>query len=635
MNDITIEPSPAGKGRKRLINKQEWKREKAKVKRYVHFRTFCLVHCQAIMSFYGSRYSRQGLPKFPTCGHKTKKHQCSSLTMTEIRKFNERFYREASKSYQDIFVLKHCVTNKPKRPGTKIKENVQNKPKTVSVKYNINTLRGTIPVCKKTFVAILGVGKNRIERILKQYHETGVFPSERRGGDRVSQKSAHKKQAIKNFIESITCCETHYARNKTVIRRYLPCELNIVKLWKMYNSEVGEHLIVKQCFFRNIFVRKYNIGFGSPKVDVCSKCLQFSEKIKKITDPQEKKKALTEQRIHKLRSKAFYDLLRDANPRIAILSFDCQKNLPLPKIPDQACYFSMQINLYNFTVVTGHSKSSLNPETVKSFIWTESDRQRSSNEIVSAVFYSLKHFNFNQEVEQVRLVADGCGGQNKNTTMVGMIQYWLQCCSPPHIKCVELVFPIVGHSFLPPDRVFAQIERKVKKCSTIIDPETYINIIKDYSTVLKMGEDYSVFDWKDEVQKVLKAPASWHFRFQPSKRLKFVKNANGFVVVKGEPFYKSDISEAKSICKKGKKISQINFLEPVKVGRSLKPDKIKSISSLLAKHYEIDWAADQSLHFFKNAFELEDPHKVEDHHEDSEEELILTFSENEDDNLII
>lgn len=332
--------------------------------------------------------------------------------------------------------------------------------------------------------------------------------------------------------------------------------------------------------------------------------------------------------MHKLRSKAFYDLLRDANPRIAIFSFDCQKNLPLPKIPDQACYFSMQINLYNFTVVSGHSKSSLNPQTVKSFIWTESDRQRSSNEIVSAVFYTLKHFSFNQEIERVRLVADGCGGQNKNTTMVGMIQYWLQCCSPPNVKTVELVFPIVGHSFLPPDRVFAQIEKKVKKCPTIIDPETYINIIKDYSTVLKMGEDYSVFDWKAEVQKVVKAPASWHFQFQPSKRLIFLKNSNGLVLVKGEPFYKNDIAEAKSLCKKGKRISQIN-LQPLIVGRSLKPDKIKSISNLLAKHYEKDWAADEHLYFFKNAFELENPQEV-DHPDDPEEEI---FSDNEDDDL--
>lgn len=210
-------------------------------------------------------------------------------------------------------------------------------------------------------------------------------------------------------------------------------------------------------------MKKYNIGFRSPKVDVCSQCLQFSKKIKKFTDPQEKIKIMTEQRMHKLRSKTFYCLLRENNPKIAIFSFDCQKNLPLPKIPNQSCYISMQVNLYNFTLVAGHSKAKLNLETVKSFIWTESDRQRSLNEIVSAVFYSLQNFNFGEEVEVVRLVVDGCGGQNKNSKIVGMAQYWLQCCSPPNIKRLETVLPVVGHSFLSPDRVFGQIEKKVKK----------------------------------------------------------------------------------------------------------------------------------------------------------------------------
>nr|XP_022910375.1 uncharacterized protein LOC111421447 [Onthophagus taurus] len=262
-NNITIEPSPRGKGRKRIANKQEWKREKAKTK----------------------RYSRQHLPEFPTCRHRTKTMQCCLLTMTEIRKFNEGFYQKKNKLFQDMFVLKHCVTSKPKRPGTKIKENVRNKPKTkaISVKYNIKTSKGTIPVCKKTFVAILGIEKTDLKEYLADITRPEVYQQKTE-----EVIKAAKRQAIKNFIEGLNCCETHYAGNKTIIRRYLPCELNIVKLWKMYNDRMDETLKVNQCFFRNIFVRQYNIGFGSPKVDVCSKCLQFSEKLRKITDPQEK-----------------------------------------------------------------------------------------------------------------------------------------------------------------------------------------------------------------------------------------------------------------------------------------------------------------------------------------------------------
>ncbi|KAI4469552.1 dna-directed rna polymerases i ii and iii subunit rpabc2 [Holotrichia oblita] len=326
---------------------------------------------------------------------------------------------------------------------------------------------------------------------------------------------------------------------------------------------------------------------------------------------------MTEQRVHKLRSNAFYDLLRENYPKTAIFSFDCEKNLPLPKIPDQACYFSMQINLYNFTVVSGHSKSKLTPENVKSFTWTEKDRQRGSNEIVSAVFYALQNFNFDEEVQQVRLVCDGCGGQNKNSSIIGMVQYWLKRCSPPQIQLVELVYPVVGHSFLPPDRVFGQIERKIKK---------YANIIKEYATVLRMGEDYPIFDWKSELMKVLKSPGSWHFCFKPSKRIIFTKATDGSVLVRGEPFYKNDISTAKSICKKFQTVNHFN-LHPLNTGRSLKPDKIRSISSLLAKHYGAEWENDERLEFFKNAFQA-NPGNTSETQPDVDDTLV--FSDNND-----
>lgn len=41
-SNITIEPSPVGKGRKRVVNKQNWEREKAKTQRYVCFASSCL-----------------------------------------------------------------------------------------------------------------------------------------------------------------------------------------------------------------------------------------------------------------------------------------------------------------------------------------------------------------------------------------------------------------------------------------------------------------------------------------------------------------------------------------------------------------------------------------------------------------
>lgn len=50
----------------------------------------------------------------------------------------------------------------------------------------------------------------------------------------------------------------------------------------------------------------------------------------------------------------------------------------------------------------------------------------------------------------------------ENTIMLAMLSKWLTE-APQNIKQIELVFPVVGHSYIPPDRVFAKIEKKVRR----------------------------------------------------------------------------------------------------------------------------------------------------------------------------
>ena len=80
----------------------------------------------------------------------------------------------------------------------------------------------------------------------------------------------------------------------------------------------------------------------------------------------------------------------------------------------------------------------------------------------------------------------GCGGQNKNMTMVTMLIKWM-AVAPPQIKQVELIFPVVGHSFMPPDRIFGNIEKCVKKIDTVVQPVTYFDIFERFCTVINLS----------------------------------------------------------------------------------------------------------------------------------------------------
>lgn len=71
----------------------------------------------------------------------------------------------------------------------------------------------------------------------------------------------------------------------------------------MYSSMVEKYQLVKLSYFREYVNVNYNIGFGSPKTGVCSTCLRAQEKLK--TTLTEKENIIIEQRVHKLKAKAF------------------------------------------------------------------------------------------------------------------------------------------------------------------------------------------------------------------------------------------------------------------------------------------------------------------------------------------
>lgn len=444
--------------------------------------------------------------------------------MRELLSFYNGFYANTTKIQQDNFIIKYCEVQSRKR------SRIENSKRTRTFKYFIRNSSGTkVSVCRDTFLRVLLIRKDRLQGVLtRHYNNRGQLATEGRGGDRHNEKNTAKREAVAHFIESLNCSEGHYCRGKSTARVYLPPELNIKRLWNMYLSVEGNPK-VKECFFRHVFNTSYNIGFGSPSSDVCSKCLEYRERLKKETDEEEKSKIFTEKKVHKLKASAFYELLREEKCGMITMSFDCQKNMALPKLPDSSAYFSSQLNLYNFAIVVGNSKSKLSKENVFCYHWCENERQKGSNEIASAVYHRLCNTDF-KGVHTLRLVADGCGGQNKNRTLMYMLMKWLNSDSYAHdVKCIEVIFPIVGHSFIPPDRVFAQIEKRLRKKNTIVKPDEYVEVLSEFSTTCNMASnDVTIYDFKKEAEIILKPTGSWHFQFNPTKRffLRWTKQRN-------------------------------------------------------------------------------------------------------------
>lgn len=472
--------------------------------------------------------------------------------------------------------------------------------KQISIDYYIRLKNGMlIKVCQKAFCGVLNVGKDRVQRVCKRQLVTGTAPIERRGGNRKAEKFASRRNAIIAFIRKFKVMEVHYCRSKISKRQYLPSELSINKMYAMYDKEIMEvHLKVKCSYFRSVFNEKFNIGFREPSTDLCSMCQMYKEKIKYESNSEIKQKLMIESTIHKRRAKAFFEMLREEKPSMVTFSFDCQKNMALPKLPDQAAYFSRQISLYNFGMVQGSSKSPLTRDNVFLYVWGEFDRPKGSNEIASAVYHRLCRTDVATDIDCIRLIADGCGGQNKNSIMVTMCMYWLATKAPTHIKKLELIFPVAGHSFIPPDRVFAKIEKDVKNQETIVNPSEYMKIYEQHGKVVSLGsEECPVFDWKSVSTEFVKPPGQWHFKFNESKRFILTKSTNQNISVRGEVYYKSDLGVGKTVTKKGKLLRSM-AAKALSIGINIKEEKLVDVNKLIIKHFGKDWHNIDRLLFF-------------------------------------
>lgn len=249
----------------------------------------------------------------------------------------------------------------------------------------------------------------------------------------------------------------------------------------------------------------------------------------------------------------------------------------------------------------------------------EHEYRKSSNELSSAIFHILSSTDLST-VTKIRLCADGCGGQNRNTTMVAMCIYFLHNVAPTHVKLIELVFPIRGHSFLPSDRVFRILEKKLKKMPVITNLEDYIDLFHEHGTVHKL-ESCGVKDWKNFAKDCLKSIQSWHFKFSTAKRFFIEKKKNNSITVRGEEHYNVDVGQNKCVLKRGKKISHNVLISDVAKGVPVKPTKVKDIKTLLEAHFGEKWQEDEQLNFFKKFVEDIEQNNISNTEESNENEF--------------
>lgn len=421
----------------------------------------------------------------------------------------------------------------------------------------------------------------------------GDVPRESRGGDQVSHKLQSSKEEVRTFLKNLRGQESHYGRAKSK-RIYLNSNLTISKLYKMYKNSPQnvERPKVSLSTFHRIFNNEFNIGFKSPATDVCSMCERLKNAIRRESDAQKKIKLMMENRIHKLKAKTFYELMKEAPSFSKTYCFDMQQVQPLPKSAVGEAYYLRQIGYYTLCIVENNNQ---NPVF---YTWTEDQASRGCTEVGSALFDFLNNVDIEKDITELRLFCDGCGGQNKNTHIIHTLLFWLQKTTK-NIKSITIIFPVRGHSFLPVDRIFGRAEKLLRKESCIKNKEQYHALYKQIGKVQVLGVDWRLHNIKG-LEKLYRKLSG--ITAMKKIQLKLMNDKNHTVVkCRGLVNYKfeSGLDLFQNLGNRGYSVTNYK-LEEIPLVRQLPPQKIANVESLLKAEYNDDWRADLELVWYKN-----------------------------------
>lgn len=465
------------KGKKKTKNPENWKRNKCK-----NAKASGEEHISLRGKLVLSRKIR------PDCKCKNK----CFIKVSDVEKniIINMFNTIANKEKQDTYIAGLIKLNSVARRRPSITDN--SKPKSCSCIYFIRIKEVEKRVCKKAFCSFLGIGKNRVQRIIKSLQKNEPSPLDKRGkhvnrGNKINEQIVFQ---IQTHIESFPARESHYSRIKNDSMRYLSPDLNMMKMYELYlikyENEKWNQMqennnikpIVSYDFYRKYFSTNYKLSFGYPRVDTCQTCDRLQNLIAAEKDNELKKKLETEKQLHVSKAEVFYVDLRQKseeakleNSEIDVVSFDFQQNMPLPHIPCGDVFYKRQLWVYNFCIHSGRSGKSY------FFMYDEATAHKGQNEVISFLNHYFSNI-MDRSVKTVYLFSDNCSAQNKNFALTQFL-YTITTNKIYGITKIIHRYPEPGHSFLPCDRAFGIIEKRRRKLERVYLPSTYKNLVQD------------------------------------------------------------------------------------------------------------------------------------------------------------
>ena len=142
-------------------------------------------------------------------------------------------------------------------------------------------------------------------------------PKDKRGKhhNRTHRFGEEQLERIEEHIRSFRGRESHYSRHKTCFL-YLPEELNIATMHSMFSDRHPADNVSYESYC-GIFNTRFNIFFGYPRTDTCSKCDSLRAQLEQVVEKirlnvhdaslyQQQATLQTEKELHQRKAENFY-----------------------------------------------------------------------------------------------------------------------------------------------------------------------------------------------------------------------------------------------------------------------------------------------------------------------------------------
>lgn len=332
--------------------------------------------------------------------------------------------------------------------------------------YSLLVNGSKLRVCKITLCDVYSVSYKRIQNLQVKMKNGIAKPKDGRGKhtNRPHTVPDTDKDLVRKHISTFPTEVSHYSRDG-ITKRYVSSTLSATAMHRLFQEKhPGSN--VKVWLYKSILHEELKLTFGQPRSDTCNTCDKLYAKLISYDDIAAN---LHEDNIlhHTTCEEKAYEQLHEdictskTNGSVITLCMDLQRVIFLPMLTNPTTCQRL-LSCFNCAV---HDPL-LNHVTMH--VWNETIAPNGPMDIASCVLhYIVTHYGQLEDHQERKLIlwADRCIGQNNNWHVISLFLYLI---TRNYFTTVEQKFFVGGHSFLPCDRDFALIERRLRTSRVLV-----------------------------------------------------------------------------------------------------------------------------------------------------------------------